>query len=227
MKTKFHPLPSHRGFTAVEAVIVVAMFVVLAGLLLPGLMTPKGNRSRGHRISCVNDLKQVGLAMRIYANDNNDRYPMMVPEAEGGAMEAVERGEVFRIFQVLSNELSIPMTVVCPTDLRIAATNWSSFNNGNLSFFVGVDATDVKPDMILSGDRNLGESSTTAPPDYLYSGMQTLGTNPLNTAWSDHLHRKAGNVGLADGSVQQLNRQMLWQQLANSGDATNRLLFPQ
>ncbi len=41
------------------------------------------------------------------------------------------------------------------------------------------------------------------------------------------MHRSNGNIGLANGSVQQVTTKLFLQQLANSGDATNRLVFPQ
>ncbi len=218
MKTHF-PGQTQRALTFVEMLCGVAV-VLLAMLVILPMFRPRHHGPGHARISCVNNLKQVGLAFRIYANDNGDLYPTQVPDELGGAMDSVERGDITRVFLVLSNELSVPKTVICGADTRIAATNWNVLAPTNISYFVGLDAVDTKPNMVLSGDRNLALNGQ------LLTGIVSLATNSPLT-WTSELHQKAGNIGLADGSVQQVTAKLLLQQLADSGDATNRVLFPQ
>ena len=59
-------------FTLVELLIVIAIIAILASMLLPALNQA---RARGQSTSCVNQLKQAGLMMNFYCDDNNDYYP--------------------------------------------------------------------------------------------------------------------------------------------------------
>ena len=135
------------GLTRIELLVVLVIVVVLAGLVLPALQPSHHHRTG--RISCVNNLKQVALSFLIYAYDNNDLYPMQIADEKGGAKDSIARGEVFRVFLAMSNELSVPRTALCPDDPRIAATNWASLSNSNISYFVGLDAavgrTNISP----------------------------------------------------------------------------------
>lgn len=197
--------------------IVVTVLILLVAVLVPALGRAK---QKAARISCVCHLKQIGLAFRIYANDNADLYPMSVEAKDPSFRDDALAGDGFRIFQAMSNELSVPKTLSCPADSRRAATNWAALTNTNISYFVGLDAHDTKPNMVLAGDRNL------ALDGKLLTGVAALGTNSLLT-WTKEMHREKGNIGLADGSVQQVTTELLRQQLKNSGDATNLLVFPQ
>jgi len=207
------------GLTYKEVLVSVAVVVVLIMVVVVPKL--RESRAKAARISCLGNLKQISLGFRIWANDNGDLYPMLVPESEGGAMESVESGSLVRLFQVMSNELSVPKTLNCPADNRFEwITNWADLTTEHVSYAVGIDAHDFKPNMILAGDRNLTTNET------LLSGLVELGTNsPVD--FTAGLHDGAGNIGLADGSVQQVTTELLRQQLQNSGDETNRLVFPQ
>ncbi|MFM7214651.1 MAG: hypothetical protein ACKO3H_07220, partial [Verrucomicrobiota bacterium] len=95
------------------------------------------------RILCINNLKNIGLAARIYAVDNSGRYPFQVPEREGGCLEHSgidqdgEAIEPWYFFRVLSNELNVPKLVVCPSDPHASvALNWGVFGSKNCSYKV-------------------------------------------------------------------------------------------
>ena len=141
---------------------------------------------------------------------------------------------VFKVFQVLSNELNTPKVLYCPVEsdgTRVQATIFTPkipqgpsvayASDLNCSYFVGVDACDTNVQMFLAGDRNL-----TLNGQPLKSGrLVNLDTN-APVGWTAGMHKNCGNVLLVDGSVQQWSSPALRQGLRDSGVATNRLAVP-
>ena len=62
----------HHAFTLIELLVVIAIIVILAALLLPALAS---TREKGRRTVCLSNLRQIGIAIQIYASDNDGRIP--------------------------------------------------------------------------------------------------------------------------------------------------------
>jgi type II secretory pathway pseudopilin PulG len=207
----------NRAFTLVGLLVILAVLAILAAMLLPALANAK---QKAQRINCVNNLKQVGLAFRIWSSDQTDKFPMAVSVTNGGTLEWVEGGNAFRHFQVMSNELATPKILICPKDSRSPASGFRNLKNENLSYFVGLDAEEARPQMFLTGDRNITNS--------LMPIRAVLRLPPDRPAgWTDAMHQGQGNVGVSDGSVQAFSTSALRDALRNTGDTTNRIALPE
>src|SRR5206468_1911173 len=67
-------LKGERAFTLIELLVVIAIIAILAAMLLPALRRAK---EQGYSAACKNHLHQLGLALRMYVEDNSHKYPFI------------------------------------------------------------------------------------------------------------------------------------------------------
>jgi prepilin-type N-terminal cleavage/methylation domain-containing protein/prepilin-type processing-associated H-X9-DG protein len=185
------------AFTLIELLVVVAMIAILAASLLP---VWAGSKSQAQRITCINNLKQVGFAFRGFANDHNGSTPMTLPSLQGGASEDVGVRQVLAqqrivspsgaisgsrgasmMFLCMSNALSTPKILFCPAEYE------SSYRQA-ASTFAGTQLPGGN-NVLYTNDLNvsyfIGVDAQDITPRKLLAGDHNLGgnANPPTTAF--------------------------------------------
>jgi hypothetical protein len=226
VKPRFSNRRNH-ALTLIEVLVVIAVLGLLAVVAIVVVVIAAANHGAS-RINCVNNLHKIGIAYQIWADEHGGKFPMQVSTMNGGTMELSTNGRNAWVnFVVMSNELRTPKLLICPADKsRFYATNFAiDFNNANVSYFVGLDASTNNPQTFLSGDDNFAIGGIP-----IKSGLLELSTNaPIS--WTATRHKFAdnigvGDIGLADGSIQEVTSNGLHQAFQQTSLATNRLAIP-
>ena len=168
----------------------------------------------------------------------------------------------------MEKELNTPKVIACPSDgATVRSTDWLPTTTGlpgigkrtpntregiidagllndatgkeNISYFIGVDADETRPQSLLTGDRNIknppaqGTIGNSPTMDFIdpnfATGVPTQPSPNVNSTWTPTIHNKNGNIGIGDGSVSQVTDQGFQKQVQASwqgGTLRNRLQMP-
>jgi prepilin-type N-terminal cleavage/methylation domain-containing protein/prepilin-type processing-associated H-X9-DG protein len=218
------------AFTLIELLVVIAIIAILAALLLPALASAK---QRAWTTSCTSNLRQVGLGMRMFADDNGDTYPESGSNIYWGAIDGTTKKASWmeQIFPNIGNTnvYNCPANVQLPTDMR---GPFNYFNGVRAAFVLTGDFAAVRGNAIrfpsayvLSGDtcgipkKTPGEAGGSFDPldadkdDYTQNCVGGAVNGSPFELWQ--VHSLGQNVLFSDGHVR-------WYKAYNTNEMTFR-----
>ena len=206
----------HAAFTLIEVLVIVAILMIVMAMIMPALFKSK---ERARRISCVSNLKIVGLSFRMYATDNSDLFPWQSTNSTGGVQVDFSKDPLY-YFVRMTNELANPRVLTCPADSRKWADDWRKLSRENISYFISQDGAETYPQAFLAGDRNVTTNGVR-----LKAGIYRLGPD-ADVGWDRTQHKGQGNACMGDGSIQQLSQARFKQQFKDTGLTKITLAIP-
>lgn len=179
-----------RGFTLIELLVVIAIIALLASLLLPALSRA---REMARRTKCISNLKQIYLALSLYADDYNGLYPYAAGSVAWDATDLTDGtyGWMQQLYSYVGNK----KVYICPSNKEFR----------DYSYFLGtraayIDAEEQRASVnrkkikypsafVLCGDTSYFDEEDCDKDDY--------GINCI--LWP--VHNEGVNILFADGHV--------------------------
>ena len=221
------PPPSgvpRRGFTLVELLVVIAVVAILAALLLPALA---GAKAKAKRVACCSNMRQVSLAVSLYAGESVGRLPN--PKATNtfdfnNAKAPDNPLKLLRPFVGLSDPNAAAPVYICPGAQPTTKADYAPVGNSSTALMINQVVMNWRAERLANPARMVVMQENYALMSYLWYQPANLDADPSvaghrysrwhmwtssdGQQWSGtkrehycNLHQQGGNLIWADGHV--------------------------
>jgi prepilin-type N-terminal cleavage/methylation domain-containing protein/prepilin-type processing-associated H-X9-DG protein len=179
MKTNWASCPQ-RAFTLIELLVVIAIIAILAGMLLPALAKAK---AKGWQISCLSNMRQIGIGMQMYADDHNGWLPTTTHSG------TTNSSWIYTLRPQVGN---VDKIRICPADPKGTERLTNNGTSYIMNEYTAVDKRDPFG-RVTESFRNLNRLKRPVDTFTVFIGAESLSPS----TFSDHTHSRNWSNGWA------------------------------